>query len=426
MAPGRAKFPANKPQKHRPVPAEQPLHPYEVERLQQCMRNRARLKEFGIHDLVDVLSNANSIAHKKNKLNCRNRENSEDEYDPTNNDTDEEDLLDDDTPEMLIPPILLQINMVVTKKTAAMRPEAIKTRSKRVFAEPQTTRSTRSKKTTSYRDASLAPNEIFVPSSSLSHGSQVEEVGNFANVPALFDDNNHMTNELHAITPSDGHNQMGNEDVQLVENDRRDRGVNMGHGLEKMSRAMHGKLPIVIPEGGIRPVAPFAAAKFATECNIAVRNHMPVLKHWKDYKKNSALLQQFRGTLKAMFDINTNDASVQKACSAMMKNAIRQQRHRLKKQYFDPFPLHLVSKSSPIKSMTDEQWNDLVESWKRPKKMETCQKNKNNRSNVKHHHTTGSRSYPVHVENLGDKYIDHEPDALELFKECHYSKKKKV
>jgi hypothetical protein len=52
----------------------------------------------------------------------------------------------------------------------------------------------------------------------------------------------------------------------------------------------------------------------------------------------------------------------------MMKNAIRQQRHRLKKQYFDPFPLHLVSKSSPIKSMTDEQWNDLVESWKRQKR----------------------------------------------------------
>jgi hypothetical protein len=92
--------------------SEQPLHPYEVERLQQCMRNKARLKEFGIHDLVDVLSNANSIAHKKNKLNCRNRENSKDEYDPTNNDTDEEDLLDDDTPEVLIPPVLLQINML--------------------------------------------------------------------------------------------------------------------------------------------------------------------------------------------------------------------------------------------------------------------------------------------------------------------------
>jgi hypothetical protein len=28
---------------------------------------------------------------------------------------------------------------------------------------------------------------------------------------------------------------------------------------------------------------------------------MPVLKHWKDYKKNSALLQQFRGTLKVHY-----------------------------------------------------------------------------------------------------------------------------
>ncbi|PVH66101.1 hypothetical protein PAHAL_1G149300 [Panicum hallii] len=290
MAPGRAKFPAKKPQKHRPVAAEQPLHPYEVERLQQCMRNKARLKEFGIHDLVDVLSNANSIAHKKNKLNCRNRENSKDEYDPTNNDTDEEDLLDDDTPEGC------------NNKTAAMRPEAIKTHSKRVFAEPQTTRSTRSKKTTSYRDA----NNGYV---------QIED---------------NMTIGGEATTNLGVQNEITNE----------------------------------------------------------VRNHMPVLKHWKDYKKNSALLQQFRGTRKAKFYINTNDASVQKACFGMMKNAIRQQHHRLKKQYFDPFPLHLVSKSSPIKSMTDEQWNDLVESWKRPKKM--------------HHHTTGSRSYLVHVENLSE------------------------
>jgi len=45
-------------------------------------------------------------------------------------------------------------------------------------------------------------------------------------------------------------------------------------------------------------------------------------------------------------------------------------------------------------------------------------------ANVKFHQTTGSRSYMVHVENLGDKYKDHDPDALDLFKECHYSKKK--
>jgi hypothetical protein len=38
-------------------------------------------------------------------------------------------------------------------------------------------------------------------------------------------------------------------------------------------------------------------------------------------------------------------------------------------KYFDPFPLHLVRKTSPIRSMTNEQWNDLEEYWKNPKKM---------------------------------------------------------
>jgi hypothetical protein len=44
-----------------------------------------------------------------------------------------------------------------------------------------------------------------------------------------------------------------------------------------------------------------------------------------------------------------------------MKSALHQKRYRLKKKYFDPFPLHMVSKTSPVKSMSDEQWNQLVE-----------------------------------------------------------------
>jgi len=31
----------------------------------------------------------------------------------------------------------------------------------------------------------------------------------------------------------------------------------------------------------------------------------------------------------------------------------------------------------------------------------------------------------VFVENIGDKYNGHEPDAFDLFKDCHYSKKMK-
>jgi hypothetical protein len=71
----------------------------------------------------------------------------------------------------------------------------------------------------------------------------------------------------------------------------------MGHGLQRLTRARRGKLPVVITQGNTRPLVPLVAAKFATECNIAVRNHVPVLKHWKDYKKEPALFNLFMGRL---------------------------------------------------------------------------------------------------------------------------------
>ncbi|WVZ64618.1 LOW QUALITY PROTEIN: hypothetical protein U9M48_014113 [Paspalum notatum var. saurae] len=172
-------------------------------------------------------------------------------------------------------------------------------------------------------------------------------------------------------------------------------------------------------EGRIRPVTPILAAKFATECNIAVRTMCTCLSHGRNMTTIPGSLSCLKEN-SAKFDINTDDAAVKNACLEMMKKALRQQRYRLKKQYFDPFPLHLVRKTSPIKSTSDDRWNDLVEHFGKL----TCEHNKDNRGRVKFHQTTGSRSYMVHVENLGDKYIDQEPDALDLFKECHYSKKK--
>lgn len=81
------------------------------------------------------------------------------------------------------------------------------------------------------------------------------------------------------------------------------RGINMGKGLQKMSRARRGKLVVVIPEGKLRPVSPLVAAKFATECNIAVRNHVPVLRHWKEYKHVHLTL--FMGKLRVSTYSNT-------------------------------------------------------------------------------------------------------------------------
>jgi hypothetical protein len=53
--------------------------------------------------------------------------------------------------------------------------------------------------------------------------------------------------------------------------------------------------PSLYLKGSIRPLTPIIAAKFATECNIAVRNHVLVLLHWKEYKKRPALIEAFFG-----------------------------------------------------------------------------------------------------------------------------------
>jgi predicted aldo/keto reductase-like oxidoreductase len=74
----------------------------------------------------------------------------------------------------------------------------------------------------------------------------------------------------------------------------------------------------------------------------------------------------------AKFDINTNIDSVQMACLEMMKSALHQQCYKLKRKYFDHFPLHMVSETSSVKSTSDEQRNQLVEVWKNPIKMVCC------------------------------------------------------
>jgi len=159
-----------------------------------------------------------------------------------------------------------------------------------------------------------------------------------------------------------------------------------------MTRSRKGKLPLVIEPGKKRLNSVMIAAKFATEYNIAVRNHVPIFPHWKEYKKHPKIIKGYidrvgvsvQTCLFPLFISNTNivysitfgnvvycyqtifhtdvkAAPMKKACVAMMKKAIRQQRYKLKKRYFDALPLHLVPKTSPVASMTDEQWDKLVE-----------------------------------------------------------------
>lgn len=81
-----------------------PLHPYEEERLRQCMMNNSRLQQLGIPALVSMCGNINSISRNK-KPNNRDNEDSESEYDPSHDDSIEGDLFDHaDHNKVMVPP----------------------------------------------------------------------------------------------------------------------------------------------------------------------------------------------------------------------------------------------------------------------------------------------------------------------------------
>ncbi|TVU06809.1 hypothetical protein EJB05_46844, partial [Eragrostis curvula] len=57
-----------------------------------------------------------------------------------------------------------------------------------------------------------------------------------------------------------------------------------GAELHRINSAIENKLAIRIDEGMKRPVIPIQAAKFATEGGMVLRQHIPVLHNWKEYK----------------------------------------------------------------------------------------------------------------------------------------------
>lgn len=71
----------------------------------------------------------------------------------------------------------------------------------------------------------------------------------------------------------------------------------MGRGLDRMSRGMDTKFTVHIAKGNLRPEAPMQAAKLASEAGIILRDHIPILPHWKSYKKDEALVTNYIGKI---------------------------------------------------------------------------------------------------------------------------------
>ena len=65
-----------------------------------------------------------------------------------------------------------------------------------------------------------------------------------------------------------------------------------------MTKAMGRRLPIEIAPGKKRPEKLVQAAKIASEAGLVIRSSMPILAHWKEYKKDEENhLKEFMGQL---------------------------------------------------------------------------------------------------------------------------------
>ncbi|KAJ1281197.1 hypothetical protein BS78_04G289300 [Paspalum vaginatum] len=374
--------------------------------MRRCLSNNARMQSLGLRNLISIFATTTISPEKKKH---KYKEDSGSEYNGEEGDNSEDDLSDDSlipeadalqelesTPASCIAKDLQNIRKntkTTTKRQHKMAPGGIRpSASKRVLAEQrpqdvQTNRVTRSKKnyagknvglSTEVEGESVSQAEIPIHAVPEVNACSSGEVGhNFAAHTTEVDiaqrnECHNESNEATQIEPTmdmpmlsppnlnentqneqtrDGIN---SEDLEADEEEWI-RGDNRGRGLERMSQSKKGKLPLVIEVGRIRPSSPLLAAKFANECNIAVKNHVPIFPRWKDYKEeeNRAIFKNFMGKV-----------------------------------------------------------HDI------------CQHNKVNRGLVQFHQTTGSRSYDIHIQTLEEKYKDEPPNALQLFKECHYSKRK--
>jgi hypothetical protein len=64
-----------------------------------------------------------------------------------------------------------------------------------------------------------------------------------------------------------------------------------------MTKAMGRRMTIAVEEGKRRPHEPVQATKFASEAGVIIRDKVPVLTHWKEYKKDDQHYKNFVGKL---------------------------------------------------------------------------------------------------------------------------------
>ena len=165
--------------------------------------------------------------------------------------------------------------------------------------------------------------------------------------------NNEILNEIIVLTPQRGGR-------------RKARPTTKGVLPDKIIRAMGRRMPISVAEGKLRPHEPVQAAKFASETVVIVRSQDPVLTHLKSYNEQPEHFEGFVGRLVVLHSnlfiwplcnsdfnsnhqgrlaINTNHKATIDACVSVFKSSIRQNRYRLKQEYFAGVPTNEIPRT---------------------------------------------------------------------------------
>ncbi|XP_071683901.1 uncharacterized protein [Lolium perenne] len=201
----------------------------------------------------------------------------------------------------------------------------------------------------------------------------------------------------------------------------------MGQGLDDYAKRNGGmKMKIDFSAGRVRPLDPVQAAKLASQCGVHVRsNIMHVATHWNDYSKEDLAhhIPKAIGHVAKNFEMDPKDEVSKGVCTKILQKGVRQQRYILKRDYFNGRTREEALSRKPPK-VSQHNWETLVNKWSDERNKKICAKNKENREGVKHHQTTGSRSYPSHFHQLKkDKYNNEDPSPIEFFKETHTNRK---
>ena len=64
--------------------------------------------------------------------------------------------------------------------------------------------------------------------------------------------------------------------------------------------------------------------------------------------------------------MDTSDKATVDACASVFMAAIRQNWYRLKQDYFVGIPANEIHATSPLPTMNDGQWRQLVHMWSSP------------------------------------------------------------